>query len=300
MASCKFCDSNAQGEYSRVSREWEFSCPQCGHYIITAATLERDLPIVTTEEKSLFSAHIRNNSSSESPLLISNSDINDIPRIVAQYKKLSAIDKTNRIMRYFGKTSSSIGQQIKIDYINETPLFFCKTPVETSSLLKYLLEKGLLDGRFTSNDCTYWLTVEGWNAYENLNKIDSESKIAFVAMSFNEEHKAIMDDAITPACDSCGFFAHRVDKSEHNEKICDRIIADIKQSRFVIADFTAQKHGVYFEAGYALGLGLPVIWCCKESDKDNLHFDTRQYNHIIWKDLEDLQKKLINRIKATI
>jgi hypothetical protein len=57
---------------------------------------------------------------------------------------------------------------------------------------------------------------------------------------------------------------------------------------------------VYFEAGYAMPLGLPVIWLCQEDDKNRVHFDTRQYNHIFWKDIEDLRTQLRNRILATI
>ena len=71
-------------------------------------------------------------------------------------------------------------------------------------------------------------------------------------------------------------------------------------ARFVIAEFTGQRHGVYFEAGFAYGLGLPVIWCCRKDDVDKLHFDTRQYNHIVWDNIEDFKSKLVNRIKATI
>ena len=58
--------------------------------------------------------------------------------------------------------------------------------------------------------------------------------------------------------------------------------------------------GVYFEAGFALGLGLPVIWTVKETGLEHLHFDTRQYNHIGWKDPEDLREMLQLRLQATV
>jgi nucleoside 2-deoxyribosyltransferase len=146
------------------------------------------------------------------------------------------------------------------------------------------------------------LTVAGWQAYEQLKEINVESKKVFVAMSFAPELKYIFDEGIFPACDECGFKAFRADSEEHTQKICDKIIADIKESRFIVSDFTGQKHGVYFEAGFARGVGLEVIWTCKddEEEKKNLHFDTRQYNHIFWKDAEDLKKQLIYKIKAVI
>ena len=55
-----------------------------------------------------------------------------------------------------------------------------------------------------------------------------------------------------------GFRALRIDMKQFNEKICDHIIAEIRRSRFLIADVTGHRAGVYFEAGYAMGLGLPV------------------------------------------
>lgn len=68
----------------------------------------------------------------------------------------------------------------------------------------------------------------------------------------------------------------------------------------MVADFTGHRHGVYFEAGFAMGLGIPVIWLCQEDEIDKTHFDTRQYNHILWNSAEDLYQKLLNRIQATV
>ena len=92
----------------------------------------------------------------------------------------------------------------------------------------------------------------------------------------------------------------RVDGIEHNEKIDDLIIAEIKRSGLVVADFTEHRPNVYFEAGFARGLGLPVIWTCHEDHISAAHFDTRQFNHIVWKDPDDLQERLRLRILATI
>ena len=60
------------------------------------------------------------------------------------------------------------------------------------------------------------------------------------------------------------------------------------------------RGGVYFEAGFALGLGLQVIWVCRQDQVELMHFDTRQYNHIAWSDPDDLYKRLKNRIVALL
>ena len=94
----------------------------------------------------------------------------------------------------------------------------------------------------------------------------------------------------------------QIDRKQDVVKIDDEIVAEIRRSRFLIADFTHGKAGarggVYFEAGFALGLGIPVIHTCREDAIDKVHFDTRQYNHILWRNPEDLRDQLEKRILA--
>ena len=61
------------------------------------------------------------------------------------------------------------------------------------------------------------------------------------------------------------------------------------------------RGGVYYEAGFAHGLGLEVIFSCRKGMvKDKLHFDTRQYYHIVWETPDDLRIGLLNRIRSRI
>jgi nucleoside 2-deoxyribosyltransferase len=103
---------------------------------------------------------------------------------------------------------------------------------------------------------------------------------------------------IQPAIKRAGYKPIRVDKYEHNNRIDDEIVAQIRRCRFLVADFTGQRNGVYFEAGFAQGLGRRVICMCHESDKGNLCFDTRQINHILYNDLEQARVALTSRIVA--
>ena len=119
-------------------------------------------------------------------------------------------------------------------------------------------------------------------------------------MSFSPELKSIWKNGIKKAIEKAGYKAYRVDSKPHADRIDIKIITEIKNSRFLVADVTEQKQGVYFEAGYALGLGLPVLWSCRKDDLNNAHFDTRQYNHIRWENEEDLERELFNFICAII
>ena len=68
-----------------------------------------------------------------------------------------------------------------------------------------------------------------------------------------------------------GYDPIRVDSKQTNDKIDDKIIADIRKSGLVVADFTEQKCGVYFEAGFALGISVTLIWTCRDTEIDRLH-----------------------------
>jgi nucleoside 2-deoxyribosyltransferase len=119
-------------------------------------------------------------------------------------------------------------------------------------------------------------------------------------MWFDPSLDPVWQDAIKPALKSCGFNPIRIDLEEHNEKICDRIISEIRRSGLVVADFTGQRGGVYFESGFAMGLGIPVIRTCRKDDIGSLHFDTRQYSHVVWETPGELKGRLMNRILATV
>jgi len=129
---------------------------------------------------------------------------------------------------------------------------------------------------------------------------DEDSSVGFCAMWFNPDVATLWTSVIEPATRLAGYEPLRTDGKQHNGKIDDEIMASIRASRFVVADFTGNRGGVYYEAGFAHGLGLPVIFMCREGDE--LHFDIRQYNCIFWKPeaLEEAQQRLKNRILATL
>ena len=76
------------------------------------------------------------------------------------------------------------------------------------------------------------------------------------------------------------------------------MIAEIRRCQFLVADYTGHRGGVYFEDGFALGLGREVVRSCREDDFGRLHFDTRQYRHVKWSDSGDLRTQLADQIQA--
>lgn len=304
MADCKFCNyPNVSVENYPRDHSFRIGCPVCGHFDISLEALEDDFPRgISDRDKTLFSGYLRNHLETTERFLITGAVIARISELVAPYKNLTVLDRINNVLRYIGDKSSYLKERVTINIFNDYTLFFCMNHPELREILSYLTSRNFIIGEEGNATKKAALTVDGWAEYEKLRQINLDSRKVFVAMSFAPELDEIFNKAIFPACEECGFIANRVDKSEHNEKICDRIISEIKRSRFIVADFTGQKQGVYYEVGYAQGLGLPVIWTCKKDEIDDkkLHFDTRQYNYIAWTTVEELKKRLYDRIKATI
>lgn len=175
---------------------------------------------------------------------------------------------------------------------------------EVRSLLNYLEELGRVKASINSSGGTVFITAAGCAYLEEIEKTVTDFSQAFVAIWFDASMSEIYEKGIKPAIDNSGYRAFRVDMAEDIDRIDDRIIAEIRRSRFIIADFThgdeGARGGVYYEAGFAHGLGIPVIFTCRKDLINKLHFDTRQYNHIAWETAEDLRTKLGNRISATI
>lgn len=145
------------------------------------------------------------------------------------------------------------------------------------------------------------ITLRGWQRLDELSQSSTKSSQAFVAMWFDPQMDPSWLDGFKPGIEDSGAFtALRIDKKPHNNKIDDEIVAEIRRSGLVVADFTGDRGGVYFEAGLAQGLGIPVIWTCHKDWLDRVHFDTRQYSHITWESPAELRKSLDERIRATI
>jgi nucleoside 2-deoxyribosyltransferase len=144
---------------------------------------------------------------------------------------------------------------------------------------------------------------------ESLLSDNARSTTVFVAVQGSDDPESVYEKGVRAACAEFGLSVSIIDTTENKENIADKVSAGIKTSRFVIADFTNNTLGVYYEAGYAKGLGREVIKTCNktwfEEEKDGkrvnqLYFDIERDNLILWQDEKDLKRKLEDRIRAAI
>jgi hypothetical protein len=198
----------------------------------------------------------------------------------------------------FPKYGENIENVIPYDFFAEdySDWVFILESMQNKNWIDVKISK-MIDGQFMISN-PFLIAEDGWTEIEkNIEK--NYSNQIFVAMwfdkSMNEAYKAI-----EKAVNECGLHIVRIDKKEHNNEISGEILFEIKKSRIIIADVTNQRNGVYFEAGFALGHQKTVIWSCRDDDIKNIHFDTRQYNHVFWKDENELYIKIKNRLLATL
>lgn len=130
--------------------------------------------------------------------------------------------------------------------------------------------------------------------------INQFSRDCFVAMWFAPSMEEIYQVGIYKPLKDLGFNPIRVDRVEHNDRIDQKIFDLIRRSRFVVSDITGQRGGVYYEAGFASGLGLPVIQSCKSDDFAKRHFDVLTINTIVYNTPQELAEQLVDRVQGTI
>lgn len=208
----------------------------------------------------------------------------------------------DRSMRLIAAIVQKIGYDTNSVYgFGDDPLLLAVSysagPDELDLLLQILDGEDLISYKGRSN---VRLTPAGCLAAEELTQARSASVQGFVAMWFDPS----MNDAYTLGFDrgirQAGYRPLRIDNKEHAGPISDAILAEIRRSRFVVADYTGTNNGVYFEAGFAMGLGIPVIPTCRADWLDKLHFDIRHINTLKWDDPQHLAAGLAKRVSAVL
>ena len=138
---------------------------------------------------------------------------------------------------------------------------------------------------------------DGYARIDVLQKNTAYGRNVLVAMKFGDDTKNLRE-AIRKGVAEAGYIAIFIDEVQHNDFITPELLKHIRDSKFVVVDLTHQNNGAYFEEGYAMGLGKPVIQLCQQDTK--LHFDIAQKQILVWDNYEDLTKKLEEWIKAII
>ena len=312
--NCPICGYTEAKQFSRSSRNLGgfFQCKRCGEYeashdlFIFSDVKERVQKvsyILSGLARELFEtgANPPSFSLENFEALAKQFPVPDVKSIEEKIKKL--LQRVREKTQYFG-------EEIKLgDIENVVPLAYAKNSDELIALFTLMTEKklakiGILNNESDDGKRTVRITLSanGWDLTNTLEDKNKESDRGFVAVWFHDsmnENINAAEEAITES----GFRAICIRDEHFSERIMDKALGEIRRSRFVIVDLTGNRGSVFFEAGFAHGLGIETIYVyCEEHDGEvtNLEFYVKHYQCYKYKTPVDLKETLKAAIAARI
>jgi len=291
--NCMFCGTLIPPPRSAGSRS-EIACDVCGKYQVSEELLD-DGPNIG-DEGYLVSAWLWWSALDNKGVtqFFTQERAKQIARDAPRYRPR---EKMDQLLTAIGRITKRPGPSRELKGPKIMPMAWAVDEAEAGSYLVWLVTEELIH----SGKSNYWLTLKGWERFEALQTSGQfNSRRAFVAMWFADEMDTVWEHGLKPGIEDAGFDPYRVKGVAHGERIDAHIIAELRTCRFVVADVTGERTAVYYEAGFAEGLGKPIIWTCDIKKKDHMSFDTRQFAHILWSDGANLREQLSAWIKARI
>lgn len=301
---CPVCSLPLEGEKVTGGHYEEVSCPACGTFQISRTALA-SLPESFVGDINLsraLSHYIwRKRKGTRIPML--NSD--DVRHVKENPWLPGVEEQLQNLLLLLGDESEGAAANISLD---------TKAEVKVGTLtsgdlwkLKEWAEERLYVEDAGSSVGGLWarLTLSGWQLYDEIKRGALHTNDAFMALGFgNSELDDVVTKCFKPAVKDTGFHLVRMDDRPEAGIMDNRMQLMIKRSRFLIADITNSNLGAYWEAGYAFGLGKPVIYSCRRSEWEDreAHFDVNHHLSIIWDtdNLDQTAKDLKAAIRNTI
>lgn len=210
--------------------------------------------------------------------------------------------------RKTGKTFGFWAQpRLRAGCLSETALYHVLDMAELEGIFK---KQGRYD-RFNTRGGTrgmpaYLLTLKGWKLYSELTSTSYIGDFGFLAMKFGDSRlEEFVKNCIKPGIEKELHVPLR-DVREHSKAgVIDNVLTEtIREAQFVIVDLTHDNNGAYWEAGFAEGLGKPVVYICEKQKFNNLktHFDTNHRTTVLWEEerAEDFVSELVATLKRSM
>jgi len=289
-----------------------YDCPRCGQFGLEDAVrnaLRAD--DLSERQRASLSHVIRLAQSPDARPLVTAS-------LFRQNLKLmllpTPLEQADNLLRFLAEAQPVPGEPIAINVVEHRAIAGSVTDGGFIFVVRWMQQDGLIEatlqsyyvegiGHLINGEAIVVLTFRGWERCENLRRGGGTGHTAFIAMKFGcDELTRIVDEHFRPAVKETGFTLRRLDDVPKAGLIDDRLRVEIKAARFLLADLTHGNPGAYWEAGYAEGLGKPVIYTCRQSVFDDPglrpHFDTNHHLTISWD--PERPEEAAEMLKATI
>jgi hypothetical protein len=300
FSQCPICGARAEAEpLAYKPNRVDLFCEECGRYWLPWENLDGLLERLSFEkERWLLAAWLRNRREDDGAAFCLSLDT--LSSLIATLPRYSVGEKQNLILKTIERKTDFPGHEVALSPHRDHLRNWCRNSDELSFHLNTLAARGLIGGDLSNFDCRVSLTADGFDYLERRDRSHTITRQVFVAMSFSHEMLDLYIKGIKPAIESAGYSAYRVDREPTHDRVDARLMNAIRDSRFMVADATGARPNVYFEAGFAYGLGKTVLWTVHQDDVASLPFDTRQYPHITWRSPDELRDELAELIRALI
>ena len=294
-------------------------CPICGKFELERNALEDILDPQTGSGRKLSSLHrahiahkIQSATSPDDPHrpLITSEFLNHY--IEQGCRGPTPWEQATNAIQYIGDEVARTGQKISYVPKNLFAIIGAASPAFCGELLVELKERGLLDGvvfNAMGGHPTLQhinLTLDGWRSYDEEKQGRVAGKYGFIAMKFGDAAlETLARDTIKLTLKAELNFDVVDMRDIARAGIIDNIMrAQIRNAAFVIVDLTHDNSGAYWEAGYAEGLGKPVIYICEKVkfDQAKTHFDTNHCTTVLWAqdDSEQFRQQLVATLRRSL
>ena len=308
---CPICQSQLRAPVSDAAAGRDasrFSCPRCGHFILSRSLID-SLPnqFATHRDAGAKLSHALRRAQE------ANDEVEFTTATIAEVMKRPLPrpqEQADLLIRSLAQNLPGPGETMEVSPVTHGGIVGSKSLGGFALVLDHLFASGLLMGHQTKTigvqgQATATLSFKGWDYYERLNKGDTAYRKAFMAMKFGDSVlDRILTDVFKPAAKMAGFDLFRLDEFPKAGLIDDRLRVEIQASDFLVADLTHDNLGAYWEAGYAEGLGKPVIYTCEREkfEATKTHFDTNHHLTIVWDSAspETASESLKATIRATL
>ena len=281
-----------------------FNCPRCGLFGLTRSA-EATLPSLLADRRkaAILSYGISRTQRHGPDTLLLDFDL--CKKIVETGTLPTPQEQAENLIRWLGANLPGPGEEIRISFDEHGAIIGAQSDSGFHFVVNGLMTAGLLMGQHLldgHSDVT--LSFAGWEQFEELRRGTPSGHKAFMAMEYGDPIlDRLVNDHFRAAVRETGFDLRRLDDEPRAGLIDDRLRVEIQSSRFLIVDLTHRNAGAYWEAGYAEGLGKPVIFTCQEAKfAEASHFDTNHHFHVLWneRDPQTAAKQLKASIRATI
>ena len=301
---CPVCREMLNDKIERYTGDnvW-YSCPRCSDFIVSR-TLDKKFKMIENGVWRWVTSHyIKSMNNAGRKVDLHTGNIEDI----FKQELPDPVEQSENLLRAIGSKIKIASESIKINAQYFSAVIGAKDSENVDYIGEYLENKNLIKYEIEGSgkpNRIIGLTVEGWEKYHELKTGSVDTTLAFMAMKFDDpELDQVYSDHIKPTVDGTGFELRKLNDIPKAGLIDNHIRAEIRRSRLLLADLTHGNNGAYWEAGYAEGIGIPVIYLCKKAyfDEGKTHFDTNHHTTVLWSQdtMQDDMKNLTATIRNT-